>query len=223
MRRSTVFVVAAVAAFAASCSKDTGRDSAAPAAQSAASPAADEQRVAKIPILPGYKYYVGGPTMKRDPYGRYRLSAFNGEVAQPPSRGMIFGARREGDQLEYRVWGNAILLGVHRGVMRDGVFWQDYAEGYRDGRLVAREHDVHDDAVRRSKVTTEDLDPQTGELIRTKEASISYLPPAIKSDDEDADEEEMVPIVPLPAAPAAAAAAAPPAPPPAAPADATAK
>ena len=109
----------------------------------------------------------------------------------PASRGMIFGAKVDGDRLEYRVWANGVLLGVHNGAMRKGVFWQDYAEGYRNGKLVAREHDVHDDAAKRSKVTTEDLDPDNGEVIRVKEASVSYLPPKTKPEDEiDMDDDD---------------------------------
>jgi hypothetical protein len=148
--------------------------------------ASDTAVVAKIPILPGYKYYIGGPTLKRDPYGHFRIAKFNGEVEQPPSRGMVFGAKVDGNQLEYRVWGNGKLLALNRGIMRDGVFWQEYAETYRDEKLVAREHNVNDDNVKRTKQTTEDIDPETGEVIRTKETSISYFPPAkLPDDDED--------------------------------------
>ena len=179
----------------AGCSREDTATPGAPAAGGTAAPAAEtsaaEDRIAKIPILPGYKYYVGGPTMKRDAYGRYRLAGFNGEVEQPPSRGMIFGAKREGDQLEYRVWGNGVLLGLHKGIMRDGVFWQEYAEGYRDGKLVARERTVNDDAAKRSKLTIEDIDRENGEVIRVKEGFRSYLPRLTKPDDlEDEDEDD---------------------------------
>jgi len=182
----------------------------APAAAPAAAAPAAEGQLAKIPILPGYKYYVGGPVMKEDEYGRYRLTSFNGEVAQPPSRGMIFGAKLEGDQLEYKVWGNGILLGFHRGAMRNGVFWKTYGEAFRQGILVAKETIVNDDATKRSKITTQDIDPESGEVIRTKEISLSYLPMKVE-EDEDADSDEGV-AVPLPATKDAAPAAAPTAP-----------
>lgn len=139
----------------------------------------------KIPMLPGYKYYVGGPTMKRDQYGRFRIQKFNGEVAQPPSRGMIFGAKQEGDKLEYRVWGNGRLLGLHRGTMRDGVFWKEYGESYRDEKIVSRTREVSDDEAKRTKVTVEDIDPENGEVIRTTDSFVSFLPPAIPKDVKD--------------------------------------
>lgn len=145
----------------------------------------EKGELAKIPILPGYKYYVGGPIMKKDAYGRYRLHKFEGEVEQPPSRGMIFGAKFDGDKLEYKVWGNGRLLGYHRGVMRDGVFWQEYAEAYRKEVLVAREVLVHDDEAMRSKVTSEDIDPETGEVIRKREGLLSYRPMKDPDDPED--------------------------------------
>lgn len=192
MKLSRILLAATFAAFAASaCSKPETPPPAAPAAPAAAAKApAPEDRVLKIPILPGYKYYVGGPVLSRDAYGRYRISGFNGEVQQPPSRGMIFGVKRDGDQIEYRVWGNGTPLGFHKGVMRDGVYWEDYSEGFRMGKLVARERQTHDDAAKRSKVVTEDLDPETGELIRTKEGYLSYAPPAMDPSMEDEDEEE---------------------------------
>lgn len=153
----------------------------------------EKGELAKIPILPGYKYYVGGPVMKKDAYGRYRLHKFEGEVEQPPSRGMIFGAKFDGDKLEYKVWGNGRLLGYHRGVMRDEVFWQEYAEAYRKEVLVAREVLVHDDEAMRSKVTSEDIDPETGEVIRKREGLLSYKPIKDPDDPEDGwfeDEED---------------------------------
>lgn len=197
MKRTTVLPLAFVLAFSASaCSKEEAPAPGAPAAASA--PAEGEKALPTIPILPGYRYYVGGPVMSKDPYGRFRLERFEGEVQQPPSRGMIFGAKREGDKLEYRVWGNGRLLGLHRGTMRDGVFWQEYVEGYRQGVVTVREHLVHDDVAKRSKVTTEDIDPETGEVIRTKEASLSYLPPVFP-DEVDDEEDDGAPKEAVPA------------------------
>ncbi|HXC50716.1 MAG TPA: hypothetical protein VN634_07530 [Candidatus Limnocylindrales bacterium] len=177
-KRFAILLPAVLAAALLGCSKE---ETSAPGTGATGSTAT----VAKIPILPGFKYYIGGPSLKRDPYGHFRIAKFNGEVEQPPSRGMIFGVKLDGNQLEYRVWGNGKLLAVHRGVMRDGLFWQEYAESYRDEKLVAREHNVNDDSIKRYKQTTEDIDPETGEVIRTKEASISYYPPARMPDDDD--------------------------------------
>jgi hypothetical protein len=210
MKRRSTLAVLAFTVFAAACSSDDGKPSA--AAPTAAAPAtdaasADEARPAKVPILEGYKYYVGGPVMGKDAYGRYRISDFQGEVQQPPSRGMVFGVKRDGDRMEYRVWGNGKLLAVHKGLMRDRIFWQDYVEGYRDEKLVAREYHTHNDAETRTTIKTEDFDPKTGESIRIREYSVSYHPPVIPSeldddldadlDDED-DVDEAAPAVPSP-------------------------
>ncbi len=183
-------VTLAMVCTAACSNEEPARQADAPVASSSPAASAAEGSLPKIPILPGYKYYVGGPVMKQDKYDRYRLHRFDGEVAQPPSRGMLFGAKQDGDQLEYKVWGNGVLLGFHRGVMRDGVFWEEYAEGYRQGKLIARERRTNDDETQRSKVVTEDIDPETGEVIRTRERSESYVPPATDLDDDDEDDDE---------------------------------
>lgn len=206
MKRSSMLAVLTFTLFAAACTSDEGKPSAAAPTAATPAPAAaspDEARPAKVPILEGYKYYVGGPVMGKDPYGRYRISDFQGEVQQPPSRGMVFGVKRDGEQLEYRVWGNGKLLAVHKGVMRDRIFWQEYVEGYRDEKLVAREHHTHNDAETRTTIKTEDLDPKTGESIRVREYSVSYKPPVIPSgleDDpeKDSDDEDAAPAAPAP-------------------------
>lgn len=218
MRRSSVLLAAMLTTLVvASCSKDEASKTA-PAATAAK--ATSDAKLEKIPILPGYKYYVGGPMLKRDAYGRYRIASFNDEIQQPPSRGMIFGAKIEGDKIEYRVWGNGVLLGFHRGILRDGLFWQQYGESYRMGKLTARENAVNDDEAKASILTTEDIDPETGEVIRTKQHKISYTPPKLPSGDpeddhffDDDEEEEDDAGTAEPATPPAAAPAAPAAPP----------
>lgn len=204
IKRCALLVVTLSVLAAFGCSRE---EASAPGASPGAAASAGGD-VARIPILPGYTYYAGGPVMKADSYGRYRLSDFLGPVQQPPSRGMIFGAKRDGDNLEYRVWGNGVLLGMHRGRMKDGLYWEDYGESYRDGKLVAREYAVNDDEIRRTKLTTEDIDPETGEVIRTKEASLSYLPPKFDMDDDDEEDDEeddeAAPAPPAASAPAGA-------------------
>jgi len=224
MRRSSVLLATLLTIFGvASCSKDEAT-SKAPA--TSAANATSDAKLEKVPILPGYKYYVGGPTLQQDAYGRYRITSFNGEIQNPPSRGMIFGVKTEGDKLEYRVWGNGVLLGLHRGVMRQDLFWQDYAESYRMGKLVARENSVHNDEEKASVMTAQDIDPETGEVIRTKSFKLSYTPPKLETgdpevdnffdEDEDEDEDEEEEDDAGTAAPAAPPAAAPAAAPPAA-------
>jgi hypothetical protein len=148
--------------------------------------AVNEAELPKIPIIPGYKYYIGGPFLAPDKWGKQRIMRFEGEVAQPPSRGMVFGVKQEGDNVEYKVWGNGRILGFHRGKMREGRYWDDYLEGYKNGKVVARETLTHDDAAQQTKVVTEELDLETGEPIRTKELILSYTPP----EDPEGEESE---------------------------------
>lgn len=218
MKRSSFLLVATFAALAASaCSKSEAPPAPASAPAAAAKAPSADDRILKVPVLPGYKYYAGGPVLTADVHGRYRISGFNGEVQQPPSRGMIFGVKRDGDQIEYRVWGNGTPLGFHKGVMREGLYWEEYAEGFRMGKLVARERQTHDDVAKRSKVVTEDLDPETGELIRTKEGFLPYAPPVLALDDADdeSDDAASAPAGIVSPGSAAAAPKAPAAPPPA--------
>ncbi|HYC56440.1 MAG TPA: hypothetical protein VEL28_16025 [Candidatus Binatia bacterium] len=144
-----------------------------------------DDRPVNVPILEGFKYYVAGPMMKKDPYGRYRITDFQGEVAQPPSRGLIFGVKRDGDRFEYRVWANGRLVGTHKGAIRDGLYWPEYREGYRDQKLVAREYVTNDDEAKLMRLKLEDIDPATGEVIRTSEYAQSYKPPVIPNDEDD--------------------------------------
>jgi hypothetical protein len=218
---------------AAGCSDETPPPDAARPAATAATPAAppapaaapgekpkgptpvSEADLPKIPLLPGYKYYVGGPMLSQDKHGRHRIKKFMDEVAQPPSRGMVFGAKQDGDKLEYKVWGNGRILALHRGTMREGLYWDEYVEAYKSGKLVARETITHDDATKTSKVVTEEFDYETGEPIRTKDMTISYSPPVLPDEDEEEDEDAPAgeapkadapaPVAPAPAAPGAAA------------------
>jgi hypothetical protein len=209
MNRRALLIAAFALVVVASCSNE---EPGGPGAGSGAGSGAPAEALAKLPMLPGDKYYVGGPILKRDKYGKYRIRAFEGEVEQPPSRGMIFGAKLEGDKMEYRVWANGKLLAVHRGTMRDGIFWQEYAEGYRDEKLTSRERDENIDAEQRTKSVLEDIDPDNGEVIRVTESYLSYFPPKIDMDDEDdkdwedddtEDDEATAPAAPPAAAPPA--------------------
>ena len=68
---------------------------------------------------------------------------------------------------------------------------------------VKHERIANDDSTKRSKITTEDIDPDNGEVIRTKETSISYLPPVAKPDDDmDDDAGDQAAPAPKAAAPA---------------------
>lgn len=212
MRRPSALLlcICTVLALSACTSDEAGKQPAESSTSSVATTGGDAP-ILKIPILPGYKYYVGGPRMGQDEYGRFRVKSFLGEVEQPPSRGMIFGAKAEGDALEYRMWGNGLLLNVQRGKMKNGVFWPDQVEAYRLGKLIVRQNVTYEDDAKRYKVTAQDIDPENGEVIRTTESSHSYYPPAPKEEeealgaDEDSGEDsgDKAPAAAAPAAPKA--------------------
>jgi|GEM_PF-1068988 len=170
-----------VAACAVACSSDPSKDNkgSQTGAVSQQAAAADDLRPDKVPILEGYTYYVGGPLLKKDAYGRERIAKFLGEVAQPPSRGMVIGAKRDGDRLEYRVWVNGRAVGVYRGLVRDGLFWREYVETYRNDKPIARELSVNDDAAQLMRIKVEDVDPLTGETIRVTETTKKYAAPVL--------------------------------------------
>lgn len=186
-------VAFAVALFGIACSSDPGKEPTAAKPDAAAtSPAsAADARPVKVPILEGYTYYVGGPLLKKDTYGRMRIAKFLGEVAQPPARGMVIGAKSDGDRLEYRVWVNGRAVGVYRGVMREGTFWREYIETFHGDKTVAREFTVNDDAAQLMRIKLEDVDPATGETIRVTERTQTYLAPKLPDlPDEDSEEDE---------------------------------
>ncbi|MBI5505511.1 MAG: hypothetical protein HY899_11970 [Deltaproteobacteria bacterium] len=211
----------AVAIFAAACSSEPSKENkeTQTGAASKAPPAAGDARPAKIPILEGYTYYVGGPLLKKDAYGRERIAKFLGEVAQPPGRGMVIGVKREGDRLEYRVWVNGGSVGLYRGVTRDGLFWREYIETFRGEKTIVREFTVNDDAAQLMRIKTEQVDPETGETIRVSETTKKYQAPALpdlpedSEDDDsgaekgDSDAKPAPPAQPAPSAPASAGAA----------------
>lgn len=221
--------VSALALVAAGCSKEeapsvvakpapTGAAPAAPAAPKPKGPTpVNEADLPKIPIEPGYKYYIGGPHLDKDKYGKHRIQSFNDEVAQPPSRGMVFGVKRDGDKVEYKVWANGRYVALNRGRMVDGLFWKDYYEGFKKEVLVTRETYTHDDEKKVTRIVTEEFDYETGEPIRTKEMEMSYFPAEEDDEEDEEDAGTAKPAAGTPAAPAAppkapAAPAAPPAP-----------
>ncbi len=196
----------AVVVCGVACSSDPAKENkgSVPGTVGAQTAAGGDARPAKVPILAGYVYYIGGPLLKKDAYGRDRIAKFMGEVAQPPARGMVIGAKRDGDRLEYRVWANGTPLGMYRGVMKDGLFWREYAETFRGDKTIAREFSVNDEAAQLMRVKVEDVDPATGETIRVTESTKKFKAPelpGIPEDDSSAapGKAETVPAAPAPA------------------------
>ena len=177
---ATLFVLVVVSALSA-CSRDEPKPTAAPVS---------------IEPVEGMKYYVGGPLMKADQYGRYRISGFNGEISAPTTRGLLLGAKLDGNRFEYRTWINGKLISRSTGFVDDnGLYWYEERFTYHfNGNAIAHQLLRYDDDRKVMLSTLEQLDPETGEVVRTHETEIPYTPvddgPDDWDDDEDEDDEE---------------------------------
>jgi len=146
-----------------------------------------------IEPIEGMKYYVGGPLMKADKYGRFRISGFNGEISAPTTRGLLLGSKvLEGNRFEYRTWINGKLISRSTGFIDDdGLYWYDERFTYHfNGNPIARQELHYDDERKVMLSKLEQLDPETGEIIRTHETEIPYTPVDDGEDDWDEDEED---------------------------------
>jgi hypothetical protein len=166
----------AVALSSASCSRDEDKSVAVPA----------------IEPVDGMKYYVGGPLMKADKYGRFRISGFQGEISAPTNRGLLLGSRMMGDKFDYRTWINGKLVSRSTGFLDDeGLYWYEERFTYHfNGNPIARQLLTYDDADKVMHSKLEQMDPETGEIIRTHEQDIPYTPVEDEGDDNWEDDEE---------------------------------
>jgi hypothetical protein len=144
----------------------------------------------KIEPIEGMKYYVGGPVMKYDKYGRLRLSGFNGEVATPTSRGLLLGYKLgpDGKHFEYRTWLNGRVVGKSTGwVDEQGMLWFDDRETYDSkGQVIATQKLSYDDDSKTMTSVIEQVDPKTDKVIATSKQDIPYTPPEEPDEDDDA-------------------------------------
>ncbi len=154
---------------------------------------ADEKRDVVVEPVAGMKYYVGGPVMKADRYGRLRLSGFNGEVSAPTTRGLLIGIKvYEARRFDYRTWLNGLAVSQSDGFLdQDGLLWYTQRATYDgDGRVVARQKFEYDDARLVMISELEHIDPETGEVVRRHRAELPYAPVEDDEDDEDEENEE---------------------------------
>ena len=164
-----------------SCSRSDKKDEAASAAP------------AKIEPIAGMKYYVGGPIMKYDKYGRMRLAGFNGEVSNPTTRGLLLGFKKNDDNtFDYRTWLNGAIISESSGFLdADGLLWYRERVSYdATGAVVVRQKFAYDDERKVMKSTLEHIDPADGAVVKTVSDEVPFTPPADTSDDED-DEDEV--------------------------------
>jgi len=152
--------------------------------------AADEKRDLVVEPVPGMKYYVGGPVMKADRYGRLRLSGFNGEVSAPTTRGLLIGVKvDEAKRFDYRTWLNGRAVSQSDGFLdQEGLLWYTQRVTYDgDGRVVARQQFEYDDARLVMISELEHIDPETNEVVRRHRAELPYAP--VEDDEEDEEED----------------------------------
>lgn len=141
-----------------------------------------EKEAPAVAPVQGMKYYVGGPVMKHDAYGRLRLGGFNGEVAAPSSRGLLLGYRLEpdGKHFEYRTWVNGRAVSKSNGFLdAQGLLWFTDRETYDSkGAVLTRQTFTYDDDAKKMTTTVQQLDPKTGAVINDTKQDTPYAPQA---------------------------------------------
>jgi hypothetical protein len=164
----------------------TGSDEAPPASRPAA---------AAIEPIEGMKYYVGGPVMKFDQYGRMRLGGFNGEISSPTSRGLLLGFKKNADStFDYRTWLNGAIITASKGfVDADGLLWYTERVSYdANGDVTVRQKFQYDDQAKVMKSVLDHIDPATGEVAKNITQDIPYAPTVSEKEqmfDDDSDGE----------------------------------
>ncbi|RMD81469.1 MAG: hypothetical protein D6815_11750 [Candidatus Dadabacteria bacterium] len=144
----------------------------------------------KIEPIEGMRYYVGGPVMKPDKWGRLRIAAFNGQITAPSSRGLLIGFKENDDgTFEYRTWVNGRPVQKSVGFRdQDGLLWFTKQESYdAQARVIARQSFSYDNDREVMTVTHEQLDPETGKVVKTTTNEIPYAPPAASDEEEESE------------------------------------
>lgn len=151
---------------------------------------------AAIERVEGMSYYVGGPIMKYDKYGRMRLGGFNGEISSPTTRGLLVGFKKNDDAtFDYRTWLNGAIITQSTGfVDTDGSLWYTERVTYdAKGVVVVRQKFVYDNEKQIMTSTLEHIDPESGDVVKTTSKDTPYAPTeaekAAMEDDEEADDQ----------------------------------
>lgn len=160
-------------------------------------PSKSPSAVPTIERIEGMKYYVGGPALKFDKYGRMRVGGFNGEISSPTSRGLLAGFKKNPDStFDYRTWLNGAILSKATGFLdSEGMLWYTERTEYGpNGDIRGRDKYEYDDEKQIMKVRWEVLDPKTGEVVTSKTQEMPYAPSeAEKQALEDDPEDEPAP------------------------------
>lgn len=157
---------------------------------------APEAKVEAIEPIEGMKYYVGGPIMKHDKYGRLRLAGFNGEISSPTTRGLLLGFKKNDDgTFDYRTWLNGEIISQSTGFLDEGgLLWYNERVSYdANGDVVVRQKFTYDDDKKVMLSSLDHIDPQDGDVVKTESQEIPYTPPADDEESEDEDDDESDP------------------------------
>jgi len=132
-----------------------------------------------IEPVEGMKYYVGGPIMKFDQYGRMRLGGFNGEISTPTSRGLLLGFKKNDDStFDYRTWLNGAIITQSTGFLdKEGLLWYTERVSYdANGDITVRQKFEYDDEAKIMKSVLDHIDPESGEVVKTFTRETPYVP-----------------------------------------------
>lgn len=133
-----------------------------------------------IQVEAGYKYYVGGPIMRVDEYGRTRLGGFSGLVLQPTNRGLLVGVRTDAEgTFEFSTWLNGALAQSSTGFIReDGTYWFYERQGYNSkGAAVTKRTFLYNDDRQVVTTTVVYYDASDGSVLEERSWETPYTPP----------------------------------------------
>ena len=184
--RSCFALVLSVGLMTAGCSSSEPEDG-----------AKDKNKVVTIEKIDGMRYYVGGPILKYDQYGRLRLGGFNGEVSTPSTRGLLIGFKKNDDNtFDFGSWLNGEPFARSTGrVDEAGLLWYDERRSYDgNGNVTMRQTFVYDDEDQMIRTTLEQIDPEDGEVIKTTTQDIPYAPAEDEESEDDVEIDIDVPV-----------------------------
>ena len=177
--RCTAGLILSLSFFAAACSSTDDADE----AESKAS-----DRAPVIEKIEGMKYYVGGPILKYDQYGRLRLGGFNGEVSTPSTRGLLIGFKKnDDDSFDFRSWLNGKPFARSTGQVDEaGLLWYDERLSLDgNGNATMRQKFEYDEEAKIIRMTLEQIDVEDGEVIKTTTQEMPYTPVEDEWTEED--------------------------------------
>ncbi len=158
------------------------------------SPTSERAANPKIEIEKGMRYFVGGPLISVDRYGRSRIKSYEGEVLTPPSRGVVIGLKQDEDgNFESKTWILGRLVSLTKGLLgSDGLQRPTYKETYSGGKVIWRQWIEYDNAAEKMKIKHEMIDPESGKVVKTNvlEVPMRVAKKPLEDDEFFADEEE---------------------------------